>query len=120
MSYQRVIPRDLFNESSLLKCYGRLSILLGETAGHRARLIHDGAPFAISQDPSDGSITISNVHLIVSDALQSIFTEHVRLYRPLNSREPWPLYAMRADDEEVAVFDDQGWLTDQMRRLIGL
>lgn len=30
MSYFRVIPRDLFNEASLLKCYGRLAILLDD------------------------------------------------------------------------------------------
>jgi hypothetical protein len=30
VSYFRVIPRDLFNEASLLKCYGRLAILLDD------------------------------------------------------------------------------------------
>lgn len=31
--YIRVVPRDLFNEGDLLKCYGRLWILLDERRG---------------------------------------------------------------------------------------
>lgn len=31
--------------------------------------------------------------------------------RPLNSREPWPLYVCGDDDEDIEVFDDAGNLT---------
>ena len=51
MTYTRVIPRDLFNEGDLLKCYGRLWILLDETRGHVAQLGEEeqlpSAPFEI-------------------------------------------------------------------------
>lgn len=117
MTYQRVIPRDLFNEASLLKCYGRLALVLGETAGHKARLHHDGGAFEAQQDSADGSLTLwPSVEFIIDGQ------RPVRLWRPLNSREAWPLYAMIQDGEfeEVEVFDQHGFLTDAFRRMIGL
>lgn len=56
MSYNRVIPRDLFNESSLLKCLGRLYICLENTPGHAAELQQVGREFDIRQSDDDGSI----------------------------------------------------------------
>jgi hypothetical protein len=111
MSYIRVLPRDLFNEASLLKCYGRLWIAL-ETAGeHRACFVtEDAASFEIEQDESSGAIYIANV----------VFTVHgkpVRLSRPLNSRAPWPFYA-ETEDDAIAVFDDNGNLSSEMLTLI--
>ncbi len=38
MTYKRVIPRDLFNEANLLKCYGALWIALDNARGHTAKL----------------------------------------------------------------------------------
>lgn len=117
MTYQRVIPRDLFNEASLLKCYGRLWIVLDNTQGHKARLHHDGGAFEPQQDSTDGSLTLwPSVEFIIDGQLP------VRLWRPLNSREPWPLYAMVQNGEfnEVEVFDINGYLTDTFRRIIGL
>lgn len=112
MSYVRVIPRDLFNEASLLKCYGRLAILLGDTPDHQAQLSEgDGGPFEVWQDDADGSITIASLPFKVAG-------QRVRLHRPLNSREPWPLYATTEDFEEVAVFDDQGNFTPAMLAFI--
>lgn len=113
MTYTRVIPRDLFNEGDLLKCLGRLSIVLENHAGHDARLRHrhDTGPFNIDQDPSDGSISCENVLLKVG-------SQNVHLFRPLNSRTPWPLWA-RFDVEDVEVFDQAGSMTDEFRDLIG-
>jgi hypothetical protein len=115
MSYQRVIPRDLFNESSLLKCYGRLYIVLEKIAGHSARFSEeDVSRFDIDQRADDGSIFIQNLSLVIGD-------DHFRLVRPLNSRQPWPLYAELIGDPEfepVEVFDDQGELTSEMRTLL--
>lgn len=117
MTYLRVIPRDLFNEADLLKCLGRLWILLdGLPPGHhagfgRCDLDYDGAPFHIEQDPADGSISVENL-------LFRINGNRWRLRRPLNSRAPWPLYADR-HDEEVSVFTESGELTAEFRVLIG-
>lgn len=115
-TYRRVIPRDLFNEASLLKCYARLWILLDEKSGHRAELVDcfdepdDG--FKVEQSQSSGAIWIDNVRLLVGG-----YT--VELYRPLNSRRDWPLYAGDVDNEtEVSVFDDDGNLTPEFWAMI--
>lgn len=115
MSYTRVIPRDLFNESSLLKCLGRLQIILEGVAGgpHRAdaRLGADPddaySSFDVVQSSDDGSISVENLPLIVRG-------ERLRLYRPLNSRQPWPLYVDIPENDAapygdtLSVFDDEG------------
>lgn len=109
MSYQRVMPRDLFNEGDLLNCLGMLWIKLDERRGHRAELVHvDGAPFVIEQDSDDGSISCSTVLLNVAG-------EAVPLFRGLNSRYKWPLWArfgpLSGDFEDVQVFDPVGDLS---------
>ena len=111
-NYLRIIPRDLFNEANLLKCYGRLWILLDETRGHHAELVEvDNQAFDVVQNAATGGITIRNLRFMVGG------TDY-HLERPLNSREPWPLY-VETEDDSVAVFDDAGNFTDEMRALIG-
>lgn len=96
MSYFRVIPRDLFNEGNLLKCYGRLWINLENMAlEHLLQHTDAEAGFNVMQDDS-GFTYLSNVKL-----------DDFILYRPVNSREPWPLYALY-NDEEYSVFDEHG------------
>lgn len=113
--YTRVIPRDLFNEASLLGQYGRLAILLGETRDHDAAFEQDQVPFFdVVQDDSSGSLTIANLAFTIRG-------ERYRLGRPLNSREKWSLWLTSWDDpdfEEVAVFDDDGGLSPEMMDLI--
>ena len=107
--YSRVIPRDLFNESNLLKCMGRLYICL-EGEG-MAALDNDGGAFHVEQDES-GDIFIANVWLTVRD-------EPVHLSRPLNSRESWPLYAMdNAEGINIEVFDNSGNLTEEFKEFL--
>lgn len=113
MSYQRVIPRDLFNEADLLKCLGRLYIL---TEGHipKVRILHTGNAFNIVQDSCDGSIYCGNICVIIGSRIYDHF-------RPLNSRKPWPLWLrLRADPdaEDFRAFDDQGNLSDEMKGLL--
>ena len=115
MRYQRFIPRDLFNEASLLKCYGRVYVALEKCEGHTARFAQDQvSEFEIVQVASDGSLFIANLPLMIGD-------DEYRLMRPLNSRRPWPLYAERFEDPEfepVPVFDDHGEFTEEMRALL--
>jgi hypothetical protein len=109
MGYQRVIPRDLFNEASLLKCVGRLSLLIhNRSAPPNLRLEHFGtsAGFQIYQDPDDGSIAISNISLFRNNK------GGFDLWRPLNSRDPWPLY-VDYKDNEARVFDHEGNLSPE-------
>lgn len=111
MGYARTIPRDLFNEANLLKCYGQIYLNLEplQARGVKAALVEqDGDPymdewsirdgFQIEQDESDGSIWVANVLLIVRG-------NALRLRRPLNSRDPWPLWACPDEDNEIRVFD---------------
>lgn len=107
MTYERVIPRDLFNEGDLLKCLGRLTIALEDNREHNAATHHpdSGESFTILQDASDGSISCPGVQLLVEGAA-------VPLYRPLNARERWSLWA-RFGYEDVRVFDLDGNLSPE-------
>ena len=114
MSYIRVIPRDLFNEGNLLKCYGQIYINL-ERMRADAELVEDGSlengqPFRIVQD-LDGNLTVLNVYLRVRGA-------RMPLRRPLNARSPYPLYMLYqnadGDEDELAVFEDDGKFSADM------
>ena len=120
MSYRRVIPRDLFNGANLLKCYGQLWLKLEGRHGHACHGIRwverSDAGFAVEQDPADGSITVASIDLFVLGV-------RVALYRPLNSREPWPLWVRASgidpDLEDFQVFDGDGNLSPDMLDFIG-
>ena len=107
MSYKRVIPRDLFNEASLLKCYGRIFINLETAKLSDVHLEHTGNTFDVEQDPGSGDIHLANIHLMVRG-------KPCRLYRTLNSRHPWPLYAVDENEEDIPVFDDDGSFSPEM------
>lgn len=114
--YPRQIPRDLFNEASLLKMIGQVYLKLETTRDHRAALMPEQVhAFDIEQDQATGGISLTNVHFLVRG-------QRYRLTRPLNARDPWPLYlqAMNAEDdfEEIAVFDEQGNFTDEMKKFL--
>lgn len=113
MSYMRVIPRDLFNEANLLKCYGQIYLNLELLNQPGAFLEHDEEDegFRIGQNSDDGSTDIENVTLYVNGYA-------VPVRRPLNSREPWPLYAMTEDGEEISVFCDDGSFSAEMLEFI--
>jgi hypothetical protein len=112
MTYARVIPRDLYNEGDLLNCLGRLWIKLDERRDHAARLTHyqRTSQFQVEQEEADGSIYVENVLLIVGEFQRPMF-------RPLNARDKWPLWA-RFDDEDVRVFDEAGELSTDFWVLI--
>lgn len=116
MSYPRTIPRDLFNEADLLKCYGRLVILLGETRDHRASITPDQVDsFDIQQDDGSGGITIANLAFKVGGVRYD-------LQRPLNSRRAWPLLVETCesdpDFDPVDVFPEEGSLSPEFLELI--
>lgn len=109
MSYERALPGDAFNEANLLKCIGRLTLLIED--GLLPGLIYDyyGGPFEIEQNPSDGSLSISNIEFYLTDPdtpndknknLLPIF-----FYRSLNSRDNWPLFEKETHEP---VFDSEG------------
>ena len=106
-NYNREIPRDLFNEANLLKCYGKLYIELEKLNSNNVEMVYEnGKPFQISQDSSDGSLSIGNIFLKVKGS---------KYYpsRPLNSREPWPLYIITPDYTEIEIFTSSGSLSSE-------
>jgi hypothetical protein len=89
--YTRVLPRDLFNESKLLKCLGQLALIIldGMDCRHQPvpsqlRIDHDGSPFVIERDDSDGNLKVTNLRVM------SGLTE-IEVTSCLNSKEPYPL-----------------------------
>jgi hypothetical protein len=116
MSYTRVIPRDLFNEGNLLKMLGALYIALDHHGLHKCKMFDpvSNTGFDIEQDDSDGSIQTVNMPFKVGKVF-------VRLYRPLNARDDWPLWLSIPSDpdfEDIQVFDDNGELSDEFKALI--
>lgn len=114
--YQRVLPRDAFNEGNLLTNIGRLWILLSEYPEHTARIEEEDVDFFnIQINDATGGLTVSNLTFTIGG---------VRHYleRPLNSREKWPLmvYEKDGDDdfESVEIFDEDGDFTSEMLELI--
>jgi hypothetical protein len=105
-SYLRVIPRDLFNESKLLKCLGKISLYIHDNllAPYNAsnELENPEEGFIIEQSPDDGSIHCSNYIFMING-------QPVSLYTPLNSRGNWPLLT----DNYINVFEDDGTLSDE-------
>lgn len=99
MSYLRVLPRDAFNEANLLKCIGKLTLLIEEkTINWRYEFKYPDEGFIIEQDESDGSIFVSNLYFYDESG------EEMGLHRPLNSRESWPLM----DKNYSYIFNDKG------------
>lgn len=113
MTYRRVVPRDLFNEASLLKCLGQL-YLRTEQFPYHVRLLHTGHEFHVMQDQNDGSIHSGSITLLIGGKAY----DHSR---PLNSREPWPLWLVERNDpdaEPFEAFDAEGGLSPELDRLI--
>lgn len=114
MSYERVLPRDLFNDANLLKCIGQITLLIHDRrleleVNHR----HPNKDFQIRQSEDDGSTQVTNITF----ALRSGWA--VQFYRPMNARSSWPLYALVADSqEEIEVFDDHGNLTEEFLKAV--
>jgi hypothetical protein len=99
--YPRVLPRDAFNEANLLKCIGELTLLIENDMLPGWAYVFDGRPFAISQDASDGSISVGNISFTKDRETVSVST-------PLNSRRGWPLLVNGAGYDYEFVFDEAG------------
>jgi hypothetical protein len=104
-NYQRVLPGDLFNEAKLLKCMGRLCLL-----------IHDNmAPEGLTFDEVEenfqiafldsGALTITNLEIEVHGMRRWFQTTY-------NSKANYPLY-VNFDDVETLVFDEAGEFTPE-------
>ena len=112
MTYQRVVPRDLFNEGNLLKCLGKLTLYIQDGYLPRLRLAESAlaSGFKIEQNEATGGIFCRN-YLLVGH----LYNDRLPVCheRPLNSREPWPLF-LYVEDQEIQVFNHDGTLTEEM------
>ena len=123
MTYQRVIPRDLFNEAKLLKCLGRLVIVADAYA--MLTVTHDGEPFDIQQSV-DGDLYCENVEVRYryGNLLENPTTpaQTIGVFNPINSREDWPLLFEDDGGEHRHVFrqdDPNGNLSEAFLCHIG-
>jgi hypothetical protein len=101
----RVLPRDAFNDANLLKCIGQIALLsLDRGYDDKFTIEYDGKPFDICQNTDDGSTYVANFRLYRPSDCGLI---EIHLYRGLNAREAWPLYA-DCCDETCEVFNSDG------------
>lgn len=108
-NYQRVIPRDLFNESKLLKCIGRLCLLIHDfktpckmgIGGYAM----NGESFQIAL-MDDNNLTISNLEISINKKLHIFKTTY-------NSKNNHPLMCEISDYSEILVFNESGEFTQE-------
>lgn len=106
--YHRVIPRDLFNEAKLLKCVGRLCLLIHDRMTPvQMEFNENGEPFIIGL-MDDGHLTVTNLEITVCGKLFTFKTTH-------NSKSNYPLLVEARGYEEIEVFDDNGEFTIDFR-----
>lgn len=115
LSYNRVAPRDLFNEANFLKCLGQLAMAIID--GHLPHIYFDEDTYSQVGTPlmqnEDGDLCL------VYDLFKfKCDDDAILIFRPLNSREPWPIYTINEDGERVSLFDADGKITDQFRQFI--
>lgn len=102
MNYIRVIPRDFFNESKLLKSMGQLSLFVYDNIDDAAQYIKiesNGEPFKIK--------LLEDGHLIIKNIIVSINNVIVTMKSTYNSRENYPLICAIGYDE-YPVFKEDG------------
>lgn len=109
--YRRVLPRDLFNEAKLLKCLGRLTLMIHNgLCPLQFEHDEDTCPgFLVDQNPDDGSIRCLNLRFSTAGG------ETVEVSSGLNSRIPYPLTFVAPDGDSEYVFDDEGELSPEFR-----
>jgi len=103
--YRRVMPRDLFNESKLLKCLGQLALLIHRGQLPQLEMTHlkPLAGFVIHQCPGSGDLYCVNMQYRLGGAW-------VEFRSGCNSQEPYPLLLVLPDESELEVFNPDGTL----------
>jgi len=99
--YDRVIPRDLFNESKLLKCMGQLCLYIHDnTTPVEMTVEHNGDPFKIAL-MEDNNLRVTNISISIKGSVFDFYTTY-------NSKAAYPLYVMDDNYTEYEVFDHGG------------
>lgn len=101
IKYTRVCPRDLFNEAKLLKCMGRLCLLiLDQLTPVEMTNSDNGEPFKIGL-LEEGALTITNLHIKIKG-------KHFLFKTTYNSKSNYPLYLQTDKYDDYLVFDESG------------
>ena len=105
-SYQRVVPRDLFNESKLLQQLGFLCLAIHDWKIGRLKLEDTGEPFDI-QLSDEGELSVTNLTFLRGKEVISFWINYnSRIKNPLLFENP------RTSDPDY-VFDDNGGFTSR-------
>ncbi len=104
-NYNRVIPRDLFNEAKLLKCIGHLCLKIHDgIVPCKMSFQENGNPFVIEL-MDEGSLRITNLEIAIK---KKVF----RFKTTYNSKANYPLY-VEHDNCDIPVLDENGvWDTE--------
>jgi hypothetical protein len=103
--YNRVIPRDLFNEAKLLKGVGRLVLLIHDGNNpSNVKFVHDGEPFEIGL-MDEGYLSINNITFTINGKQIEIVSQY-------NATNNYTLIAYY-DYCEYVVFDEEGNYTTE-------
>lgn len=110
--YQRVLPRDLFNEAKLLKCLGQLCLQIHEgLAGNLTfEYLDPEQGFDIYQDQNSGDTYCDNLFFYLNK-------EIITFSSGINSRENWPL-VVNCKEDIYFVFNKDGKFTEFFKQLI--
>lgn len=102
MSYKRVIPRDFFNESKLLKCMGLLAVkILDQTTPCKIEIDEPGQPFEIEL-LQEGSLFVRNYRVYVKGVPVTMKTTY-------NSKENFPFFCEYKLTDYRVFTDDGVW-----------
>jgi hypothetical protein len=108
-NYNRVIPRDIFNEAKLLKCIGKICLLIHDNKINGLNIVHEDQSkgFEITQDPNSGDISVENIYFFDNAGTPVYF------YTKLNSKDNYPMFMEYKDAEYYPISEDGKLLIDK-------
>ncbi len=103
LKYKRVLPRDLFNESKLLKVLGHLTMWIEDDFYWMdgVSYVYDDQlsdQFICGQDQSDGSFFCKNIKFYVALDVEL----KIKIMQEIN--DGWSAFAQIGDSEEVRIW----------------
>lgn len=111
MTYHRVAPRDIFNEANFMKCIGKLTLIMHDTGLEGITFNQDdyaefGLPMGL--DEYTGGLVVHGMFVAHGKFLS--------IHRPINSREPWPVFIEDDDGDSIGIFTDDGELSEEFKQ----